>query len=281
MYQKVALISGSDIKFSYEFDGVPSLALNGIDIELFKGKWSVILGRNGCGKSTLVKHFNALLPLQKGDLTVSGINVKNKTEIWNLRRLCGMVFQNPDNQFVSSILEEDIAFGLENYGVPRNEIPKKVDFALKLVGLEGYEKRSPHTLSGGQKQRAAIAGILALDPDIIILDEVTAMLDPKGRDEILNTLGQLRDSLGKTLIMITHYVEEALFADTVYLMQKGQFLSAGTPREILTDLNLMQEAGFSPPVPVKLYYDLKSDGIELEHCPLTNEELVEVLCQLN
>lgn len=280
MDDKKAIISGSDISFSYDVDGYISSALDGISVQIKTGEMIAILGQNGSGKSTIAKHFNALLAIQKGELVVAGINVKNEKSVWELRRICGMVFQNPDNQFVSSIIEEDIAFGLENYEVPREIIAKKVESVLKLVGMEGCEKRAPHTLSGGQKQRIALAGVLALEPDIIVFDEVTAMLDPEGRKEILDAIKSLHRS-GKTIILITHYIEEAVFADKVCLMQNGKILGYGTPHEVLTDMELMDSAGLIPPVPIKLYYDLNAAGIKLSSCPLTNEELVEEICRLN
>lgn len=196
-----------------------------------------------------------------------------------MRRLCGMVFQNPDNQFVASTVEEDIAFGLENYEVPREEIPGRVRAALALVEMSGYEKRAPNTLSGGQKQRVALAGVLALEPEIIIFDEATAMLDPRGRQEVLAIMDKLHKA-GRTIIAITHFVEEAVAADKIILMHKGRVLACGSPKAILTDLDLMKEAEMIPPLPVRLYHDLRQAGIYLKNCPLTDEELVEELWQL-
>ncbi len=272
------VIHGEKISFSYQYEGSTDFALEDIDISIEKGEFAAIIGHNGCGKSTLVKHFNALLELQRGELNVSGINVRDENKKWLLRRTCSMVFQNPDNQFVSSIAEEDIAFGLENYEVPRDEIPHKVAEALKLVGLEGFEKRSPHSLSGGQKQRLALAGVLVLKPDILIFDEVTSMLDPDGRREMLAVIDKLHRE-GKTIVMITHYVQEAIGADTVYLMHDGRMLAHGTPEEMLTDDELMRKTGLIPPMPVRIYYDLKKNGVQLERCPLTNEELTEEICR--
>jgi len=277
---RAVIIHGSGISFSYDFDGHLSSALTDIGIEIENGEFVAILGQNGSGKSTLAKHFNALLPIQKGELTVCGIDARDESEVWRLRRLCGMVFQNPDNQFVSSIIEEDVAFGLENYEVARNLIPDKVKEALSLVGMSGYEKRSPHSLSGGQKQRVALAGVLALDPDIIVFDEVTAMLDPMGRKEILEEIRRLNSETGKTVVMITHYVEETVNADRVFLLHNGRALGFGTPREIFGDTELMQLVGLIPPVPVRLYNDLKAEGICLKSCPLTNEELVYQLSDI-
>ena len=265
---------------SYRYDPGERWALEKVAITIKKGEFAAILGCNGCGKSTLVKHLNALVPLQQGKLVVAEINLEEEKNIWELRRRCGMVFQNPDNQFVSSLVEEDIAFGLENYDTPTQKIPQKVHDALKMVGMCGFEKRAPHTLSGGQKQRVALAGVLAMEPDIIIFDEATSMLDPIGREEVLNSMKELK-KLGKTVIAITHYVEEAVLADNVIVMNQGRILACGTAREVLTDRCLMQEAGLIPPFPVRLYYDLWDKGICLEQCPLTNQELVEELCRLN
>lgn len=232
-------VKGDGITYRYDVGGRPALEEVAITIE--QGELAAILGCNGCGKSTLVKHLNALLTLQQGKLVVSEINVKEEKNIWELRRRCGMVFQNPDNQFVSSLVEEDIAFGLENYDTPIDKIPQKVHDALGLVGMCGFEKRAPHTLSGGQKQRVALAGVLAMEPDIVVFDEATSMLDPIGRGEVLKSMKELK-RLGKTVIAITHYVEEAVLADKVFLMNQGRVLACGTAREILTDRRLMREA---------------------------------------
>ena len=240
-------IDGKKISFSYLTGPKADLVLREIDFYANRGELVAVLGRNGCGKSTLARHFNALLPLQQGELTVGGIDVRNQEEIWRLRRLCGMVFQNPDNQFVSSVLEEDIAFGLENYETPEEQIPEKTEAALRLVGLDGMGKRAPHTLSGGQKQRAALAGVLALDPSVLIFDEATAMLDPDGRREVLAVIRRLHREAGKTIIMITHYAEEAVAADRIVLMEKGRIAASGTPREVLQTRNCCQAWGWPRP----------------------------------
>ena len=280
------MIKGSRLGFSYFWDGESIPVFEQANIELKEGEWTAILGCNGCGKSTLVRLMNGLLPLQNGNLSVNGINAGNHANKWELCKICGMVFQNPDNQFVSSVLEEDIAFGLENAQVPEREVTSKVKAALELVGLEGYEKRSPSSLSGGQKQRAALAaGVLALNPEILIFDEATSMLDPKGRREVLAEMKKLRDC-GKTVVMITHDVEEAVLADQVILMgcPNGQknpntVLAQGSVREILTDSRLLIQVGIVPPMAVRMYEDLKLAGIELNRCPLTKEELAEALCR--
>ncbi len=274
------VIEGKEIKFSYQFGTTDSLVINDVNLSISKGEYVAFLGHNGCGKSTLVKHFNALLPLQQGELLVDEMNVRDNDIVWKLRRTCGMVFQNPDNQFVSSVIEEDIAFGLENYQIARDKIPQRIKDVLHIVGMDGYEKRSPHTLSGGQKQRIALAGVLVLNPQILIFDEITAMLDPESRNEVLSTIRRLRQQENKTIILITHYVEEAMDADKIIIIDKGKVLAAGTPREILTDIKLLSSVEIVPPMPVRIYNDLQKTGICLRKCPLTEEELVEELCQL-
>ena len=272
------VVNGKNISYSYDCNDT-SYALRNVDLSIEQGEFVCILGCNGSGKSTLVRHLNALLQLQHGELTIAGIDVSNENDIWRLRRICGMVFQNPDNQFVSSVVEEDIAFGLENYEVPREEIPEKVNSALLLVDMEGYDKRAPNSLSGGQKQRIALAGGLALEPDIIIFDEVTAMLDPDGKQEVLEMMRKLHKA-GKTIIAITHYVEEAVHADSVILMHEGKMIASGKTRDILTDVQLLKIAEIMPPMAVRVYYDLLDAGVKLKECPITNEELAEKICKL-
>ncbi|MCB2214072.1 energy-coupling factor transporter ATPase [bacterium] len=275
------IIEASNLVYSYDYDGSEKRSLDGITLNIRRGELVAILGQNGSGKTTFVKHLNALLPVQSGELTVARLDASNSANIWKIRKECGMVFQDPNNQFVSSVIEEDIAFGLENFGTPADEIPTKIRRALEIVGMAGYEKKSPHMLSGGQKQRIAIAGVLAIDPDIIIFDEATAMLDPKGRQEVLATIQKLHDEEAKTIIMISHYVEEAIIADWVILLKDGRLLAKGTPQNILTDPALLNQTGLTPPLAVKAYYDLRAAGVQLPGCPLTNRDLVEALCQLN
>ena len=263
---------------SYAFAGSMRRSLDGVSLTVKRGELVALLGRNGCGKTTLARHLNALIPVQSGELTVAGLDAKGSANLWKIRRACGMVFQNPDNQFVSSLVEEDIAFGLRNFGTPEKDIPEKVRRALESVGMGGFEKRSPQLLSGGQKQRIAIAGVLALEPDILIFDEATAMLDPEGRREVLDTIDRLHRQ-GHTILMISHYIEEAVFSDRVLLIHDGRILAQGKPRETLTDPELLRQAGLTPPMPVRAYYDLKAAGIVLSRCPLTVEELVEELCR--
>ena len=272
-------VMGNQISFTYDDDGVSNPVLKDISFGIEEGEFIAVLGANGCGKSTLVRLLNGILPLQKGTLRVWNLDPGEEACLWELRRLCGMVFQNPDNQFVSSIVEEDVAFGLRNYDTPEEEIPGRVSRALSLVGMQGYERHSQHMLSGGQKQRVAAAGVLVMEPEILVFDEATSMLDPQGRREVLACLQQMHE-MGKTVLMITHYVEETLAADRIFLMQKGQLRKSGSPREILTDRELLAQAGLLPPAAVRLYYDLLDSGIILERCPLTEGELVEELCRL-
>ena len=263
---------------SYAFAGSKRRSLDGVSLTVKRGELVALLGRNGCGKTTLARHLNALIPVQSGELIVAGLDAKGSANLWKIRRACGMVFQNPDNQFVSSLVEEDIAFGLRNFGTPEKDIPEKVRRALESVGMGGFEKRSPQLLSGGQKQRIAVAGVLALEPDILIFDEATAMLDPEGRREVLDTIDRLHRQ-GHTILMISHYIEEAVFSDRVLLIHDGRILAQGKPRETLTDPELLRQAGLTPPMPVRAYYDLKAAGIVLSRCPLTVEELGEELCR--
>ncbi len=276
----MSFIKTENLIHSYSFAGSKHRSLDDVNLTVNKGEFVAVLGSNGCGKTTLARHLNVLLPVQSGALTVAGINACDDKNIWAVRSKCGMVFQNPDNQFVSTLIEEDLAFAPRNFGVPEEEIPERVKNALSSVGMNGFEKHSTHMLSGGQKQRIAIAGVLAAKPDIMIFDEVTSMLDSQGREEVLSAIKSLHKS-GQTVIMITHYIDEAALADRVVLMENGRITADGLPCDILTDIELMSRAGLDVPMPVKMYYDLAERGIKLKKCPLTNEELVGELCSLN
>ncbi len=276
---EIFMIHGNDITFSYSINTKDPPIINHVDFNVDAGEFIAILGANGSGKSTFCKLLNGLLLPQSGKLTVADIDVHNTDKLWELRRKIGMVFQNPDNQFVSSVVAQDIAFGLENYEFSREEIDKKITQSLEMVNMQGFENACPHNLSGGQKQRIAIAGILALHPDIIVFDEATSMLDPIGRKEVLDIIQQQK-AFGKTIIMVTHYIEEAVFADKIYLMHQGTFSAYGTPFDILTNSERLIQSGMLPLTVVKLYEDLKKMGICLEHCPITIAEFVEELCQL-
>lgn len=273
-------ITAQNLIHSYAFAGSKHRSLDGVSFSVKKGEFVAVLGKNGCGKTTLARHINALISVQSGTLIVAGLDAADGNNIWAVRSKCGMVFQNPDNQFVSSLIEEDLSFGPRNFGVPEDEIQDRVKWALSAVGMSGFEKHSPHMLSGGQKQRIAIAGVLAIKPDVIIFDEVTSMLDPQGREEVLSVIKSLHRQ-GHTIIMISHYVEEAVFSDKVVIMNSGKITAEGAPKNVLTDIQLLEEAGLSAPMPVRIYYDLAKRGIRLNSCPLTNEGLVGELCRLS
>ncbi len=272
------MINANELVYAYDEQDGARRSLDGISLTVDKGELVAVLGHNGCGKTTLARHLNALLPVQEGELTVAGCDARDENRVWQIRKSCGMVFQNPDNQFVSSFVEEDIAFGPRNFGADEADIPEKVRSALAAVGMAGFERRSPQLLSGGQKQRIAIAGVLATDPDIMVFDEVTSMLDPQGRQEVLDTIKRLH-AAGKTIVMISHYIEEAVFADRVVLVHDGRKLAEGAPRDMLTDLELLRRTGLTPPLSVQVYYDLLDAGVKLELCPLTIEELVDEICR--
>ena len=257
-----------------------TFALNGVSIEIQQGEFVAIIGHNGSGKSTLAKLFNALYVPSDGDVYIAGMNTKEEALAWDVRRTCGMVFQNPDNQIVATLVEEDVAFGPENLGIPSDEIVRRVKEALQTVALDGYEKRAPHMLSGGQKQRVAIAGILAMLPDIIVFDEPTAMLDPKGRKEVLETIQRLNKEQNKTIIYITHYIEEIVNADRIIVLDGGLVRLNGKPREVFSQYEILREAGLSVPRAARLHLMLKEKGIALGEIAITNEDLVEELCRL-
>ena len=271
-----AIIQAENLSHSYVFSGHRHTALDGLSVSIHPGELTAVLGRNGSGKTTFIRHINVLLETQSGELTVASLDAKNRANVWKIREKTGMVFQNPENQFVSSIVEEDLAFGPRNFGVSEEEIPERVREALVMVGMSGFEKRAPQFLSGGQKQRIAIAGVLACAPDILIFDEVTAMLDPQGKADVLGVIGSLHDA-GRTILMVTHAVEEAVSADRVLLMDAGKIIGDGAPREILTDTALLRQAGLEAPLPVRLYEDLTAQGVQMRFCPLTLEEFAEAL----
>ena len=272
------MIDAHDIRFSYDGPG-GRRSLNGAQLHVSPGEFVAVLGHNGCGKSTLVKHFNALLPLQHGTLTIDGMDAADPANRWALRRKVGMVFQNPDNQFVSTIVGEDVAFGLENYGVPENEIPARVAAALAAVDMAGYENRATHTLSGGQKQRVALAGVLALSPDILVFDEATAMLDPDGRQEVLRTIRRLHKEQHKTVVMITHFMEEAAQADRVIVLEEGRVACDGTPQDVLVQAELLEHLNLDLPFAAELSLELGRRGVPVGmHIETTT--LKEELCRL-
>lgn len=250
-------------------------AVDNVSFNINKGEFIAILGHNGSGKSTLAKHINALLIPTKGNITVNGMNTRDETKLWDIRKTAGMVFQNPDNQLVATIVEEDVAFGPENLGVEPAEIRRRVDESLKQVGMESYKTHAPHMLSGGQKQRIAIAGVLAMNPECIVLDEPTAMLDPMGRKEVMDTVLKLNKENGKTIVHITHYMDEAVFADKIVIMEQGKAIKIGTPKEIFSDVESIKSIGLDVPQVTELAYELRKEGIDISTEILTIEEMVK------
>lgn len=252
-------------------------ALDDVSLTIRRGEFVAIIGTNGSGKSTLAKHFNVLLQPTVGNVTVCGFDTLNDEHIWNIRQHVGMVFQNPDNQIVAAVVEEDVAFGPENLGVPSAEIRKRVDDALSAVNMTEYAEHGPHLLSGGQKQRIAIAGVLAMKPDCIVLDEPTAMLDPKGRLEVLETIHRLNKEEGITIVIITHFMEEAVTADRVVVMKNGVKLQEGTPREIFTQVDTLKDLGLDVPVAAEVASKLIQKGVDIPNDIITNDELGDAL----
>lgn len=256
------------------------IAVDDVSLEVKKGEFVVILGRNGSGKSTLAKHLNALLLPSKGKVYVDGLDTSNMENIWEVRKKAGMVFQNPDNQLVATIVEEDVAFGPENIGIEPLEIRKRVDDSLKKVGMFEYRKHAPHLLSGGQKQRISIAGILAMKPNCIIFDEPTAMLDPSGRNEVINSILDINKNYGITIVLITHFMEEAAKADRIIVMDEGKLLMEGKPKHIFSQVEIMKKIGLDVPQVTELAYELRKEGIEVSSEILSIDEMVDALCQL-
>ena len=250
---------------------------NGLDLSIAEGSFVAVLGHNGCGKSTLAKHMNAILLPQGGSVTVYGMDTRDEALLLEIRRSVGMVFQNPDNQIVSNVVEEDVAFAPENLGVPSEEIRRRVDDALKTVGMYEYRTHAPHLLSGGQKQRIAIAGVIAMEPRCIVLDEPTAMLDPRGRQEVLDTIVRLNREKGITVVLITHHMTEALRADRVIVMNDGRILTDGTPKEVFTQVELLQGVGLSVPATTQLLFALRQAGYDLPLDALSTEECAQAL----
>lgn len=253
-------------------------ALKDVTAQIKKGEFTAIIGTNGSGKSTLARHLNALLIPTAGELIVEGMRTSDANRIWDIRQKVGMVFQNPDNQLVAAVVEEDVAFGPENLGVPPEEIRERVDFALEKVGMTSYREQAPSMLSGGQKQRVAIAGVLAMKPDCIVLDEPTAMLDPKGRKEVMDTIHELNKKEGITIVLITHFMEEAVTADHILVIDRGVLKMEGTPREIFSQADKVTEIGLDVPVPADLARRLRKKGMAVSEKCMTDEELGEALC---
>ena len=254
-------------------------AVDGVDLDVKKGDFVAILGHNGSGKSTLAKQINAILTPTDGTLYVDGMDVRDEKNIWDVRKTAGMVFQNPDNQIIGTVVEEDVGFGPENMGIPTEEIWERVEESLKSVGMWEYRKNSPNKLSGGQKQRVAIAGVVAMHPKCIVLDEPTAMLDPNGRKEGIRAVRALNQVEKVTAILITHYMEEVIYADKVIVMDDGKIVMQGTPFEIFAQVDTLKKYRLDVPQVTLLAHELRKAGVDLPECVLSTEELVKALCQ--
>ena len=267
------------LKFSYdaqsESGGV--MVFDDLNLSIEEGSFVAVLGHTGCGKSTLAKHFNAVLLPEGGSVQVFGMDTSDESLLVDIRRTVGMVFQNPDNQMVANVVEEDVAFAPENLGVPSEEIRRRVDEALKLVGMYDYRLHAPHLLSGGQKQRVAIAGVIAMRPRCIVLDEPTAMLDPHGREEVISTIERLNREMGITVVLITHHMTEAIRAQRVIVMDAGRILADGTPKEVFPQVELLESVGLTVPATTKVLYALNQAGFDLPLDALSTEECAQVL----
>ena len=282
----MGIIKAVDLAFEYirrdeegNVEGI-TRAVDGVNIDIQPGEFVAVLGHNGSGKSTLAKHLNALLYPTEGTVFVDGKDVKQPENIWDVRQTAGMVFQNPDNQIIGQVVEEDVGFGPENLGVPTKEIWERVEESLKAVGMYQYRKHSPNKLSGGQKQRVSIAGVIAMHPKCIILDEPTAMLDPNGRKDVIRAARALNQVEGITIILITHYMEEVIYADKVYVMDGGKVVMQGDPRAVFSQVDRLRELRLDVPQVTELAYELKKSGLPLSDGILTMDELVAELKQL-
>lgn len=282
----MGIIKADDLVFDYirrdEEGNVENVteAVDHVSLDVEQGQFIAILGHNGSGKSTLAKHINAILKPTEGEMTVDGMSTSEEDNVWSVRQTAGMVFQNPDNQIVATIVEEDVAFGPENLGVPTDEIWERVNKALESVNMTMYRGYSPNKLSGGQKQRVAIAGVLAMNPKCIVLDEATAMLDPLGRKEVMSAIIELNKVEKITVILITHYMDEAVLADKIFVMDKGKIAMEGTPRQVFSHVEEIRELRLDVPVATAMAYELRKAGYNIPKDILTRDELVEAVCQL-
>ena len=275
------IIKTEDLRFSYAVtEGLAPIVLDGVDLEIEAGSFVAVLGHNGSGKSTLAKHMNAILLPTGGKVWVGGMDTADEARLLGIRRTVGMVFQNPDNQIVANVVEEDVAFAPENLGVPPAEIRQRVDAALKAVGMYEYREHAPHLLSGGQKQRVAIAGVIAMAPRCIVLDEPTAMLDPVGRREVLHTIQALNRTSGVTVVLITHHMDEAALADRLVVMADGHVVADGAPKTVFSRVEELRAVGLTVPETVELCYELRQDGLELPLDALSVEECAQALYRL-
>ena len=276
-----AIIQTNDLRFSYPAaEGTAPVVLDGVTLEIEEGSFVAVLGHNGCGKSTLAKHMNAVLLPGGGTVWVDGMDTADESLLLEVRRRVGMVFQNPDNQIVANVVEEDVAFAPENLGVPPDEIRKRVDDALKAVGMYGYREHAPHLLSGGQKQRVAIAGVIAMRPRCIVLDEPTAMLDPIGRKDVLNTIKSLNRERGVTVVLITHHMDEAAQAGRLVVMAKGRVVADGAPKTVFSQVEELRKVGLTVPQTVALLWELRQEGCGVPLDALSDEECAQALYEL-
>ena len=277
-----SILKTESLTFSYpaDEDKAPKLALNGVDLEIQPGSFVAVLGHNGSGKSTLAKHLNAILLPSGGAVYVDGVDTSDESRLMDIRRTVGMVFQNPDNQIVANVVEEDCAFGPENLGVPPAEIRERVDEALKAVGMYHFRGHAPHLLSGGQKQRIAIAGVLAMKPRCVVLDEPTAMLDPIGRREVMETIKELNTENGVTVILITHHMDEAAQAQRLVVMSDGKIIADGPPRQVFCQVEELKAAGLTVPETVGLLYELRQEGLDLPLDALSDQECAQAIYQI-
>lgn len=271
-------IEVKNVDFAYDYsDGDNEVILKDFSLSIKQGSFVAILGHNGSGKSTLAKLFNGLNLPDKGEVLIDGVSTSNEEKMFEIRNKVGLVFQNPDNQIVSTIVEEDVAFGPENLGLPREEIRKRVDESLEAVGMSEYIKHEPHRLSGGQKQRVAIAGIIAMQPDCIVFDEPTAMLDPRGRKDVMNIITKLNKEMGKTVVLITHYMDEAAKADRVVVIDSGKIIADGNPSDVFNEVELLKSVGLDVPQPTELIYKLKKAGVAFSEKVLHSDECIEAI----
>jgi len=274
------IIKVNNVSFEYITDETTHKAIDDLTLEVKKGEFVAIIGHNGSGKSTLSKNLNAILVPSEGNILIDNLDTRDDDNLWDIRQTAGMVFQNPDNQIVATIVEEDVAFGPENLGIEPKEIRKRVEESLKSVGMYELRDRQPHLLSGGQKQRVAIAGIIAMRPKCIIFDEATAMLDPSGRKEVMKTIKKLNKEENITTLHITHFMEEAVQADRVIVMEKGRKVLEGTPREVFSNIKMLREIGLDVPYMTELANLLSEEGLKISNDILTVDEMVMELCQL-
>ena len=273
------MIKVQDVRFRYDPEQ-PKYAVDGVSLDIRRGEFVAVLGANGCGKSTLAKHFNAILLPEAGTVLVEGMDTRNEDHLYDVRQKVGMVFQNPDNQIVATVVEEDVAFALENLGVPPEEMRRRVDDAMKMAGIYEFRERAPHNLSGGQKQRVAIAGVVAMRPDCLILDEATAMLDPRGREQVMQTIHHLNKDMGITVVSITHYMEEAAQADRVLVMSGGNVVMEGTPKEVFSQTEKVRALRLDVPQAAELRDELVKAGIPLPEGIIDTGECAQALYEL-